>query len=39
MATRLGGIPQAVCCLIGLVGLAWAVLRTRHRHATDNKER
>ena len=38
MATRLGGIPQAVSCLIGLVGLAWAVFRTRRRPATDNKE-
>lgn len=38
MATRLGGIPQAVSCLIGLVGLAWAVFRTRRRPAIDNKE-
>lgn len=38
MATRLGGIPQAVCCLIGLVGLAWALLRARPRPATDSEE-
>ena len=38
MATRMGGIPQAVSCLIGLGGLAWAVLGTRRRPATDNKE-
>lgn len=38
MATRLGGIPQAVCCLIGLVALAWAVIRTRNQSDTDFKE-
>ena len=38
MATRLGGIPQAVSCLIGLAGLAWAAHRTRRLPATDNKE-
>jgi apolipoprotein N-acyltransferase len=38
MATRLGGIPQAVCCLIGLVGLAWALVRTRQRPVTDHEE-
>lgn len=38
VATRLGGIPQAVCCLIGLVGLAWALIRTRRRPATDHEE-
>jgi len=38
MATRLGGIPQAVCSLIGLAGLAWALIRTRQRPATDHEE-
>lgn len=38
VATRLGGIPQAVCCLIGLAGLAWALLHTRRRPATDHEE-
>ena len=38
MATRLGSIPQAVCCLIGLVGLAWAVIYTRRLSAPDPKE-
>ncbi|MFN3602014.1 MAG: apolipoprotein N-acyltransferase [Dietzia sp.] len=38
MATRLGGIPQLVSCLIGLVGLAWALIRTRQRPATDHEE-
>ncbi|MDV8000188.1 apolipoprotein N-acyltransferase [Rhodococcus sp. IEGM 1408] len=38
MATRLGGIPQVVCCLIGLAGLAWALIRTRPRPATDIEE-
>ena len=38
MATRLGSIPQAVCCLIGLVGLAWAVIYTRRQSAHDPKE-
>ncbi|AWH95421.1 apolipoprotein N-acyltransferase [Dietzia psychralcaliphila] len=38
MATRLGGIPQAVSCLTGLAGLAWALIRTRPRPATDFEE-
>lgn len=38
MATRLGGIPQAVCCLIGLAGLAWALVRTRPRPGQDFEE-
>ncbi len=38
VATRLGGTPQVVCCLIGLVGLAWAVFRTRRRPATEHEE-
>ncbi|WP_010541793.1 apolipoprotein N-acyltransferase [Dietzia alimentaria] len=38
VATRLGGIPQAVCCLLGLVGLAWALIHTRRRPATDHEE-
>ena len=38
MATRLGGIPQVVCCLIGLVALAWAVLGTRRRPDTEIEE-
>ena len=38
MATRLGGIPQAVSCLIGLLGLAWAVSQTRRWPVTHNKE-
>ena len=38
MATRLGGIAQAVTCLIGFVGLAWALLRTRQRPTTDPEE-
>jgi len=39
MATRLGGIPQAVSCLIGLVALAWALVRTRQRAATRTEEK
>lgn len=39
MATRLGGIPQAVSCLIGLVALAWALVRTRQRPATRTEEK
>ena len=39
MATRLGGIPQAVCCLIGLVALAWALVRTRQRPASPTEEK
>jgi apolipoprotein N-acyltransferase len=38
IATRLGGIPQAVSCLIGLLGLAWALVRARPRPATDSEE-
>jgi len=38
MATRLGGIPQAVSCLIGLVALAWAALGTRRRPDTEIEE-
>ncbi|MET3859926.1 apolipoprotein N-acyltransferase [Dietzia sp. 2505] len=38
MATRLGGIPQMVSCLIGLVGLGWALIRTRQRPATEHEE-
>ena len=38
VATRLGGIPQVVCCLIGLVGLAWALFHTRRRPATEHEE-
>ncbi|PAY24883.1 apolipoprotein N-acyltransferase [Dietzia natronolimnaea] len=38
MATRLGGIPQMVSCLIGLVGLGWALIRTRQRPATEYEE-
>lgn len=38
MATRLGGIPQTVTCLIGFVALAWALIRTRTRPETDHEE-
>ncbi|MCY1655648.1 apolipoprotein N-acyltransferase [Dietzia sp. SL131] len=38
LATRLGGIPQAVCCLIGLAGLAWALIRARRRLGKDFEE-
>ncbi|MBB1025343.1 apolipoprotein N-acyltransferase, partial [Dietzia sp. DQ12-76] len=38
MATRLGGIPQMVSCLIGFVGLGWALIRTRRRPATECEE-
>lgn len=38
MATRLGAIPQVMSCLIGLVGLAWALIRSRRRPATDHEE-
>lgn len=38
MATRLGDTPQVVSSLIGLVGLAWALVRTRCRPVTDDKE-
>lgn len=38
MATRLGGIPQTVTCLIGFVALAWALIRSRTRPVTDHEE-
>lgn len=38
VATRLGGLPQAVACLIGFVGLAWALIRSRARPATNHEE-
>lgn len=38
VATRLGGIPQAVSCLVGLVALAWALLSTRRRPVTRHEE-
>lgn len=37
MATRLGGIPQTLVGLIGLAGLAWALIR-RPRPATHTEE-
>ncbi|KAA0919743.1 apolipoprotein N-acyltransferase [Dietzia sp. ANT_WB102] len=39
IATRLGGILQTVCCLIGLVALTWALVRTWQRPATRTEEK
>ncbi|MCT1639410.1 apolipoprotein N-acyltransferase [Dietzia cinnamea] len=38
VATRLGGVPQAVSCLVGLVALAWALAHTRRRPVTRHEE-
>lgn len=38
IATRLGGIPQTITCLIGVVALAWALIRSRKRPVTDHEE-
>ena len=38
VATRSGSIPQVACCLIGLVGLAWAVIHSRRRPVHDHEE-
>ncbi|MCT1884937.1 apolipoprotein N-acyltransferase [Dietzia cinnamea] len=38
VATRLGGVPQAVSCLVGFVALAWALVHTRRRPVTRHEE-
>lgn len=38
MATRFGALSQTLACLIGFVGLAWALIRIRARPATDHEE-
>lgn len=38
MATRFGALSQTLTCLIGFVGLAWALIRIRARPATDHEE-
>lgn len=38
VATRLGGVPQAISCLAGLVALAWGLTR-RPRPVTDPRRR
>ena len=38
MATRLGGMPQFLTCLIGFTTLAWALSCSRARHGNDHAE-
>ncbi|HJC28781.1 MAG TPA: apolipoprotein N-acyltransferase [Candidatus Dietzia intestinipullorum] len=38
MATRLGGMPQFLTCLIGFTTLAWALIRSRARPGNDHEE-
>ncbi len=40
MATRLGGLPQAVSCLVGVTALAWALIRRRaHPRPTTRRRK